>query len=62
MARSRFPALPALADRLAPGALVVLDDADRDGERDILDAWERDEGFTFDRRRAERIAIGRRVD
>lgn len=60
MARSRYPALGALGDRLADGALVVLDDAEREGEREILDAWEREEGFTFDRRAAERIAIGRR--
>jgi predicted O-methyltransferase YrrM len=62
MARSRYPALPALRGRLAPGALVVLDDAGRPGEAEILDAWERDEGFTFDRRAAERIAVGRRAE
>jgi hypothetical protein len=61
MARSRYPALPALGPRLAPGALVVLDDADRPGEGEILDRWERDEGWTFDRRPDERIAIGRRA-
>ena len=44
-----------------PGALVVLDDAERDGEREILDSWERDAGWSFDRRPAERIAIGRRA-
>ena len=60
MARSRFPALPVLGARLASGALVVLDDADRPAEAAILDAWERDEGFVFDRRPAERIAVGRR--
>lgn len=61
MARSRHPALPALAERLAPGALVVLDDADREGESEILDRWEEELGWSFDRRRAERIAIGRRA-
>ncbi len=59
MARSRYPALPVLAERLAPGALVVLDDAGREGEREILDRWEADQAFSFDRREAERIAIGR---
>jgi hypothetical protein len=59
MARSRYPALAALGERLAPGALVVLDDAEREGEREILRRWEREEGFAFDRRPAERIAIGR---
>lgn len=61
MSRSRFPALPALEARLAPGALVVLDDAERKGEREILDAWERESDWRFDRRGAERIAIGRLV-
>ncbi|MGI9021102.1 MAG: class I SAM-dependent methyltransferase [Solirubrobacterales bacterium] len=61
MERSRYPALPVLGDRLAPGALVVLDDAQRPGEAEILSAWEEAEGFAFDRRPAERIAIGRRM-
>jgi predicted O-methyltransferase YrrM len=62
MAASRYPALPVLGERLADGALVVLDDAAREAESEILDAWERDQGFTFDRRRAERIAVGRRAE
>jgi predicted O-methyltransferase YrrM len=37
--RSRYPALPALADRLAPEAAVLLDDADRPGERWTLERW-----------------------
>jgi predicted O-methyltransferase YrrM len=61
MSRSRHPALPALEGRLAPGALVILDDADREGEREILDAWERNLPWRFDRRPTERIAIGRRT-
>jgi predicted O-methyltransferase YrrM len=62
MATSRYPALPVLAGRLAPGALVVLDDAEREAEARILDAWEREEGFTFDRRAGERIAVGGKVE
>jgi len=61
MARSRYPALPVLGSRLAPGALVVLDDAERPGESEILDLWGRDQGWRFDRRPAERIAIGRQA-
>jgi predicted O-methyltransferase YrrM len=57
---SRYPALPALAGRLVPDATVVLDDIDRRGELRILEAWERDCGFRFEVRPAERIAIGRR--
>ena len=59
MELSRHPALPELSGRLAEGAVVVLDDAGRPGERRILDAWEAETGWTFDRRAAERIAIGR---
>lgn len=57
---SRYPALPALADRLAPDAIVVLDDIDRRGEQQILAAWERETDFRFERRTVERIAVGRR--
>ena len=57
---SRYPALPALAERLAPDATVVLDDIDRRGELRTLDAWQRDHGFRFELRPAERIAVGRR--
>jgi hypothetical protein len=37
--RSRYPALPELAARLAPSAAILLDDADRPGERWVLDRW-----------------------
>jgi predicted O-methyltransferase YrrM len=37
---ARYLALPLLRDRLAPGAIIVLDDVDRDGERRILDRWD----------------------
>ena len=57
---SRYPALPALAERLVPDATVVLDDVDRAGELEILEAWERDCDFRFEIRPAERIAVGRR--
>lgn len=60
LALSRYPALPALAERLAPDATVVLDDIDRPGELRTLEAWERDHDFRFERRPAERIAVGRR--
>lgn len=36
---SRYPALPKLADRLAPGALILLDDAARPDERAIVELW-----------------------
>ncbi len=40
MAQSRYPGLPNLIDRLAPGCLVILDDAARPGERAIITRWE----------------------
>ena len=57
---SRYPALPALAERLAPDATVILDDVDRPGELRILETWERDCDFRFEIRPAQRIAIGHR--
>ncbi len=36
---SRYPALPALLDKLSATALVVLDDANRAGEREIVEKW-----------------------
>jgi hypothetical protein len=42
LAQSRYPALPRLEPLLAPGALVFLDDAERDGERAVLERWERE--------------------
>lgn len=42
MELSRYPALPALSERLAAGAIVALDDADRAGEREILERWQRE--------------------
>lgn len=39
---SRYPAIPLLLDRLADGALVVLDDADRPSERAVVERWLRE--------------------
>jgi hypothetical protein len=40
---ARYPALPALRSRLAGGARVLLDDADREDEREIVRRWLRRE-------------------
>lgn len=56
--RRRYPALPALLPRLPPDALVVLDDADRPGERWILERWERETPYRFTEGPGD-IAIGR---
>lgn len=42
--QARYPALPVLSSKLAPGARVVLDDARRSEERRTVDRW-RDEGL-----------------
>ena len=36
---ARYPALPVLADRLAEGAYILLDDTERDDEQEILNRW-----------------------
>lgn len=37
--QARYPALPMLHDRLNSGCTVFLDDANRDGERVIVERW-----------------------
>ncbi|MDT8340399.1 MAG: class I SAM-dependent methyltransferase [Longimicrobiales bacterium] len=39
---ARFPAGPILFPRLAPGAMVFLDDANRPEERRVVELWKRD--------------------
>jgi len=56
---SRYPALPVLAARLAPGATVVLDDVERPGEQEVLRRWEHESELRFDRRaHIAGVAIG----
>jgi predicted O-methyltransferase YrrM len=55
--RSRYPALPLLRRRLAPGCLVVLDDAQREGERWVIERWRAE--FALDLQpTARRLAAG----
>lgn len=37
--KARYPALPNIIERLAPHATVILDDAHRQDESDIVDSW-----------------------
>ncbi len=61
MTHSRYPALPALADRLAADALVFLDDADREPEREIIARWaEEVPGWSFGIDDASGLAVGSR--
>ncbi|MDQ7016831.1 MAG: class I SAM-dependent methyltransferase [Gammaproteobacteria bacterium] len=39
---SRYPALPLLRDKLAPNALIFLDDAAREDELDLVRQWQRE--------------------
>ncbi len=49
LGRSRYPALPLLADRLAAGVRLILDDAERAGERWVIERWESELGARFER-------------
>ena len=60
MERSRYPALPAIQSRLAPEAIVILDDATRPGEREILERWG-ELGWEFGVSADENVAIGTRA-
>lgn len=37
---TRYPAMPLLKDLMAPGARIVMDDADRDAERRTVQRWQ----------------------
>ena len=39
---ARYPALVLLQDRLAPGAVVIVDDGDRADEREMIKRWQSD--------------------
>ena len=39
---SRLPALPVLLKKLNPGAIIVLDDARREDEKQIIELWKKD--------------------
>ena len=46
---ARYPALPVLQHRLAPGATVVLDDVERPGEQEVVRRWESETDLSFQR-------------
>ncbi len=41
---ARYPAVPLLRERFAPGARVILDDGDRPDERTIAERWKKEHG------------------
>jgi predicted O-methyltransferase YrrM len=46
---SRYPALPALRDLLAPDFAVILDDINRSGEAEIIVKWAAEFNLTFEK-------------
>lgn len=57
---ARYPALPVLRTRLAPGATVVLDDVERPGEQEVLRRWLTETGLHFEDRSLEAgVALAR---
>ena len=57
----RAPALPFFEDRLADGAVVVLDDLQRPGERDVVAGWEAQGAWRFELDEAAGVAVGVRT-
>lgn len=55
--RSRYPALPVLAPRLAANARVILDDVERAGEAWVLQRWQEELGLNGLQRRGA-LALG----
>jgi predicted O-methyltransferase YrrM len=53
----RQHALPALIERLSPGALVLLDDAPRPDEEEIARTWREEHGFEQLEAGVSRIAV-----
>jgi len=56
----RAPALAYFESRLVPGATVILDDAQRPGERDVLALWETQTPWRFRLDEAAGVAVGAR--
>jgi predicted O-methyltransferase YrrM len=48
--QDRYPALPCFFDKLAPGATVFLDDAQRPGEQAVIERWECEYPLRFTQR------------
>jgi predicted O-methyltransferase YrrM len=57
--RSRHPALEEIGPRLAPGATIILDDAERPGEAEAVELWSRAYGLNFVHEQGSRMATAR---
>lgn len=49
IALSRYPAIPVLWDQLSDDFCIILDDIYRDGEKEILELWEKQFHINFNR-------------
>jgi predicted O-methyltransferase YrrM len=58
---SRYPALPFFIEVLSPSALIILDDLERPGEREVLNRWESEFELRFERLTHLRIAMASRA-
>lgn len=57
---SRYPAAHFFSPMLADDYAIIVDDIDRVGEQDVIEAWEREFGLTFERRTVDGgVGIGR---
>lgn len=57
---SRYPAVPFLSTYFAEDYTIILDDINRVGEQEVLQAWEQQLGIVFERRMSQgNIGIGR---
>jgi predicted O-methyltransferase YrrM len=55
---SRYPALPVIADYLSPDATILIDDADRPDEKNIVTKWLQEfPGFQYSRLRHEKGTV-----
>jgi hypothetical protein len=37
--KSRFPALPMLFENLSKESIIILDDSNRDNEKEVIESW-----------------------
>lgn len=53
--RGRYPVLPLVRHNLAPGAVILFDDAAAEGQPEVLDSWAREFDTRVDRRHLDGV-------
>jgi predicted O-methyltransferase YrrM len=53
--RGRYGVLPVVRRQLAPGALVLFDDAGAEGQKGVLDAWTREFGARVEQKHVDAV-------